>query len=70
MLPVKVQPHKWLIHIRYGLLIALILTGWGIREAHRIVPQIRQTADKVVSLNNLSNVNMKIGGCIPIRGSL
>lgn len=51
-------------------LVLAILLAWGIRDAIRIAPQIRQTADKVVRLNNLSDVNLKIGGCIPIHGVL
>lgn len=55
---------------RIWFLVAFILIAWGIRDTLRIAPQVRQTADKVVSLNNLQNVDMKIGGCIPIKGSL
>ena len=51
------------------LIIALLL-AWGIRDTIRIAPQVRATADKVVQLNNLQDVDMKIGGCIPIKGSL
>lgn len=51
-------------------LILFILVAWGIRDAIRVAPEIRATADKVVQLNNLQGVNLKIGGCIPIRGNL
>ena len=47
-----------------------ILLAWGIRDSIRIAPQIRQTANKVVQLNNLERVDLKIGGCIPIKGNL
>ena len=51
------------------LVLAILLT-WGIRDAIRVAPQIRSTADKIVQLNNLSGVDLKIGGCIPIKGNL
>lgn len=52
------------------IIVILILILWGIRIASKDVPQIRDTANKVVSLNNLENVNLKIGGCVPIKGNL
>lgn len=64
-------------HIPHGFsyfkivcLVLAILLFWGIRDALRISPQVRATADKIVSLNNLEDVNLKIGGCIPIKGNL
>ena len=55
---------------RIVCLVLAILFFWGLRIAIRDAPQIRNTADKVVKLNDLEKVNLKIGGCIPIRGSL
>lgn len=52
------------------ILIILIILFWGIHWGRIIAPQVRSTADKVVQLNNLQDVNLKIGGCIPIKGSL
>ena len=51
-------------------LVGVILICFGIRYGVIIAPQIRGTADKVASLNNLQNVDLKLGGCIPIKGSL
>lgn len=51
-------------------LVLAILLAWGIRDAIRIAPQVRNTADKIVQLNNLAGVDLKIGGCIPIKGNL
>lgn len=66
--------HKRLEHgftwFKIVCLVLAILLAWGIRDTIRIAPQIRATADKVVKLNDLQHVDMKIGGCIPIKGSL
>lgn len=54
-------------------LVVLILILWGVHYGSVVAPQIRSTADKVVKLNDLSNVDMKVGwgGCsIPIKGNL
>ena len=51
-------------------LIVAIIAIFAIRWGSVLDPQIRATADKVVKLNDLENVNLKIGGCVPIRGSL
>lgn len=53
-----------------SIIVLLILIFWGIRWGAAVAPQIRATANKVVQLNNLSDVNLKIGGCIPIKGNL
>lgn len=55
---------------KIACLVLAILLIWGIRDAIRIAPQVRATANKVVQLNSLSDVNLKIGGCIPIKGNL
>ena len=50
-----------------------ILLLWGIRDAIRIAPQVRSTANQVANLNNLREVDLQghIGGCIPfgIKGN-
>lgn len=51
-------------------LVVAVLLAWGIRDTIRIAPEVRQTANKIVQLNNLQDVDMKIGGCIPIKGIL
>ena len=51
-------------------LVMAILLFWGIRDAIRIAPQVRETANQVASINDLKNIDFKIGGCIPVRGSL
>lgn len=55
-------------------LVLAILFAWGVRTAYVLTPQIRSTADKVVRLNDLQNVDLqgKIGGCIPfgLKGNL
>ena len=53
---------------RLWLLVIIILLVWGARWGTIVVPQIRSTADKVASLNNLQTLDIhgKIGGCIPI----
>ena len=56
--------------INWISILIVILLIWGIRWGYIVTPQIRATANKVVQLNNLQDVNMKIGGCIPIKGSL
>jgi hypothetical protein len=59
---------------KIACLVLAILLFWGIRDVLRVAPQIRQTADKVVRLNELENLDVKgkIGGCIPwdLKGSL
>ena len=57
-------------YFRIICLVVFLLIAWGIRDAIRIAPEVRATADKVVQLNNLQGVDLKIGGCIPIKGSL
>jgi len=49
-------------------LVVAIIGIFSIRWGAIIVPQVRQTADKVASLNNLQTLDIhgKIGGCIPI----
>ena len=45
-----------------------ILMAWGVKYGMILAPQVLQTADKVVSLNNLQNVDVQgSAGCIPIR---
>jgi len=60
--------------IPHGFSIAtiaiVILLLWGLRWGSIVVPQIRSTADRVASLNNLQNVDLKLGGCVPIKGNL
>lgn len=51
-------------------LVLAILLFWGIKDAIKIAPQVRATANKVVQLNDLENVNLRLGGCIPIKGNL
>jgi hypothetical protein len=54
-------------------LVLVILFAWGVHYGMVITPQVRSTANKVVQLNNLEDVNMKVGwgGCsIPIKGNL
>lgn len=47
------------------LVLAILLT-WGIRDAIRVAPQIRSTANQVANLNNLEKVDLKcsFGGCV------
>ena len=60
---------EWIkTHSPYIVCIAVLLL-WGAR----ITPEVRATADKVVKLNDLESVNLKIGwgGCgIPVKGNL
>ena len=51
-------------------IVIVILLLWGLRWGTIVIPQIRSTAEKVTQLNNLQNLNLKIGGCVPINGSL
>jgi hypothetical protein len=50
--------------------VLAILIIFGIRYGTIIIPQIRGTADQVANLNNLQKIDLKIGGCIPIKGNL
>lgn len=54
-------------HIRYGLLILSILLAWGVREAHKIAPQAKQAFQQVT---RAEKIDIKIGGCIPIKGTI
>ena len=47
-------------------LVLAILLIFTIRWGAIVAPQVRATADKVVSLNNLQKVDVhgKVGGCI------
>ena len=60
------------LRLNHGLsitsIVIVILLLWGIHWGRIVVPQIRQTADKVANINNLQKVDLKIGGCIPIKG--
>jgi hypothetical protein len=51
-------------------LVVAIIAIFAFRWGYLITPQVRATADKIVQLNNLQGVDLKIGGCIPIKGSL
>lgn len=59
---------------RIVCLVLAILLFWGVRTGLVLAPQIRATADKVVKLNDLQNVDLKgkVGGCIPfgLNGNL
>lgn len=55
---------------RIVCLVLTILFIWGIRYGSIIAPQVRATANKVVQLNNLENVHLKVCGMLPIDGNL
>jgi hypothetical protein len=44
---------------RIVCLVLAILLAWGLRWGYLIVPQIRATADKVVKIQDLQNVDIR-----------
>ena len=55
---------------RIIFLALIILIVFGVRYGMIVVPQVRETANKVMNLNDLKHIDFKIGGCIPVKGDL
>jgi hypothetical protein len=59
-------PRLKTVHIRYGLLIASILSTWGIREFHRVAPKIVKATQQIKKAEKI-DIHGEIGGCIPVN---
>lgn len=71
---VRHQEPKWFVHLKYGLLITVMVIGWSVREFHKIAPKAIATTKKITDLNKLETVDLhgSIGGCVPVglKGNL